>query len=181
MKNTKKFFFLILAFVSLSGCATLDKLTEEETMVDPETGKVKNKEEIRSSERVDIANDNKQIEITKSANVVVIDDTSEVYVMNKDRKFMGVIYNPHPRIVQHILLTDPDGEVIANESIQPKEFREVYALRGSEKDFHLIATWTLGIHQKTIDVLFPKGTAKCRDERGKKCHFKTRGFGELEY
>lgn len=181
MKNTKKFFFLILAIISLSGCAALDKLTEEETMVDPETGKVKNKKEIRSSERVDIANDNKQIEITQNAKIIVISDTNEVYVTNSHGEFMGVIYNPHPRIVQHILLTNPDGEVIANESIKPKEFREVYTLRGSEKDFHLIATWTLGYNQKTIDVLFPKGTAKCRDERGKKCHFKTQGFGELEY
>lgn len=177
MKTIISLLILLSFSYLLSGCSAYDKWTEDETMVDPETGKVVNKKAIRSSERVDITNDNKQVEITKNAGVLVDNDSGEVYITNKDGKFMGVIYNPHPRLVQHILLTDPDGEVIANEDLQPKEFREVYAFRGSGKDFHLVATWTLGSNQDVVNVLFPKGTAKARDQRGKKCHFKTFGYG----
>lgn len=177
MKTIISLLILLSFSYLLSGCSAYDKWTEDETMVDPETGKVVNKKAIRSSERVDIANDNKQINITKNAKVEVTTDSSEVYITNSDGKFMGIIYNPHPRLLQHVLLTSPDGEVIADEDLQPKESREVYALRGSGKDFHLIATWTLGFNQDVVNVLFPKGTAKARDQNGKKCHFKTFGFG----
>lgn len=177
MKTIISLLILLSFAYLLSGCSAYDKWTENETMVDPDSGKVVNKKEIRSSERVDIANDNKQVEITKNAKIDVTNENGEGYVVNKDGKFMGVLYNPHPRLVQDVLLTDPDGEVIANESLQPKEFREVYAQRGSGEDFHLLATWTLGVHQQTVKVLFPKGTAKTRDLRNKWCHFKSHGFG----
>lgn len=181
MRKIIKIIFLLSCVYVLAGCSAYDKWTEDETMVDPDSGKVVNKKAIRSSERVEIAIDNKTIDIIKNASVIVNEENKEEYITDGNGKFLGIIYNPHPRLVQHILLTDPDGETIADEDLQPKEFREVYTFRPSGKDYHLIATWTLGRNQSTFDVLFPEGTAKCRDQRGKKCHFKTFGYGAIGF
>lgn len=130
MKNI--LYLCIICFtVILYSCSAMDSLFEEETLVDPSTGKVVNKEAIPAEEREKITLSNLYLEKVKSSSTVV--SSSEMkYLMDDAGRLMVIVHNPHPSLKQRLRILNEKKEQITN-----SDFNSGVLEPGAKKQIHL--------------------------------------------